>query len=98
MKCVICKQGKTKVGTTTVTLERGSSIMVFKKVPAQICENCGEYYLSEAVSERLLLLAEDAITHKAEFEVLRFTSPPPSSPSMRAPLKSTSFISPRRAA
>lgn len=96
MKCVICKQGKTRAGTTTVTLERDASIMICKKVPAQICENCGEYYLSEAVSERLFSLAEDAITHKAEFEVLKF--PSAASYSSRAPYVSGAHVSePKRA-
>ncbi|MCA9913998.1 MAG: type II toxin-antitoxin system MqsA family antitoxin, partial [Anaerolineae bacterium] len=34
MKCVICKQGDTRPGTVTVTLERGGTTLVFKNVPA----------------------------------------------------------------
>jgi len=26
------------------------AIAIFKRVPAEICENCGEYYLSDAVT------------------------------------------------
>jgi YgiT-type zinc finger domain-containing protein len=50
MKCVICKHGETKPGLVTVTLERDECIIVLKKVPAEICDNCGEYYLSDAVT------------------------------------------------
>ena len=42
MNCVICKNGKTAKGFTTVTLERNECVIVFKKVAADICENCDE--------------------------------------------------------
>ena len=45
--CVIWKQGKTQLGTTTITLERAETTVVFKNVPAQVCENCGEAYVEE---------------------------------------------------
>ncbi|MFK5984301.1 MAG: type II toxin-antitoxin system MqsA family antitoxin [Pseudomonadota bacterium] len=74
MKCMICKQGATREGYTTVTLNRGDSSIIIKKVPAQICENCGEYYLSEEISEQVMTLAENAISRHAEIEVLRFAA------------------------
>jgi YgiT-type zinc finger domain-containing protein len=33
MKCVVCKKGETKAGTTTLTLERDGSTLVFKGGP-----------------------------------------------------------------
>ncbi|MFH1911437.1 MAG: YgiT-type zinc finger protein, partial [Pseudomonadota bacterium] len=36
MKCVICKHAETKLGTTTVTLERDGLTYVIKQVPAQV--------------------------------------------------------------
>jgi len=74
MECIICKQGETKPGYTTVTLNRGDSSIIIKQVPADICENCGEYYLSEEISEQVLTLAEKAIERNAEIEVLRFAA------------------------
>ena len=74
MKCVICKQGQTDKGLTTVTLERGHSTVVIKEVPAEICENCGEYYLSEDVTEKVQNLAEHAFRHGVEIEVLRYAA------------------------
>ena len=38
MECVICKQGKTGAGKVTVTLQRGDATIVFKKVPADVCD------------------------------------------------------------
>jgi YgiT-type zinc finger domain-containing protein len=74
MKCVICKNGETKKGTTTISLQRGDTTIVFKGVPAQVCENCGEAYLDDEVSGRLLELAEQAINKGAEVEVLRYAA------------------------
>ncbi len=74
MPCVICKTGKTEPGETTVTLERGDSIIIIKKTPAAICATCGEYYLDESVSKLLLDRAEDAARSGAEVTIQRFAA------------------------
>lgn len=74
MQCVICKQGETRPGTATVTLERGATTVVIKQVPADVCENCGEYYLSDEMTVRVLAMAEAAVADGAEIEVLRFAA------------------------
>src|SRR5712692_5571186 len=60
MKCVICKQGETEPGTTTMTLERDTTTVVFKNVPAEVCENCGEAYLDAETTRHLLHIEEEA--------------------------------------
>jgi hypothetical protein len=55
-------------------LQREGATIIFKSVPAEVCENCGEYYLSEAVSEQLLQRAEQAVRSGAELEILRFAA------------------------
>ncbi len=67
MTCVICKHGETKPGKATVTLERGGMTLVFKSVPADICTNCGEQYVDETTTARLLKTAEE--TAKAGVQV-----------------------------
>lgn len=74
MKCVICKTGQNHPGRTTVTLNREGATIVIKNVPADICDNCGEYYLSEEMTGRVLALAEDAMRKGAEIEVLRWAA------------------------
>jgi len=74
MKCTICKQGETLPGKTTVVLERGKTTVVIKDVPADICENCGEYYLTEEMTAKVMEMAEEAVKHNAEIEVLRFAA------------------------
>lgn len=66
MKCVTCKHGKTKPGLVTVTLETNESIVIIKKVPAEVCDNCGEYYLSDDITEQVLQRAEIAIAHNSK--------------------------------
>ena len=74
MKCVICRQGDTAPGNVTVTLQRGETTIVFKDVPAEVCQNCGEFYLSEAVTEKLLSRAEEVVKGGAELEILRYAA------------------------
>jgi YgiT-type zinc finger domain-containing protein len=74
VKCLICKQGEPSPGRTTVTLQRGETTVIIKGVPADICEDCGEYYLADEIAERVLALAEQAVEHGAEVEILRFAA------------------------
>jgi len=57
-----------------VTLQRGGTTVILKGVPAEVCENCGEYYLSQIISDQVLVRAEQAVTRGAEIEILRFTA------------------------
>ena len=59
-RCVICRQGETVLGVTTVTLERNGLTLVVKGVPAHVCSNCGEEYVDEETTEQLLATAEDS--------------------------------------
>ena len=61
--------GETQPGFAVVTLQRRRSTLVIKDVPAEICENCGEYYLSEEMAARLYEQAERSLRHGAEVEV-----------------------------
>ena len=74
MKCVICKTGEPQEGRTTVTLERKSTVVIVKDVPAAICDNCGEYYLAENVAERVHAQAEDAVQRNAEVEIVSYAA------------------------
>lgn len=74
MLCSICRQGETAPGTATVTLNRGDATVIVKGVPADVCDNCGEYYLSEDVAARVLSLAETALADHAEVGILRYAA------------------------
>jgi YgiT-type zinc finger domain-containing protein len=74
MKCVICKQGETKEGTATVTLEIGKTTLVVKQVPAKVCQNCGEEYVDEKVTSQLLKQAKDAASGGVHVDVREFVA------------------------
>lgn len=69
MRCAICKQGETVPGTATVTLNREGTTIVVKGVPARVCENCGEEYIDEEITEGLLKFAEEAASRGVEIDV-----------------------------
>ena len=37
-----------------MTLERDAMTLLFKSVPAQVCDNCGEEFIDEVASANLL--------------------------------------------
>jgi len=76
MTCVICKNGQTGPGKVTVTLQREGSTVIIKGVPGDVCENCGEYYLTEAMTDRVLSIGEEAVAKGAEVEIVRYAALP----------------------
>ncbi len=49
----MCKHGTLAPGATTITVERAPSLLVVRGVPADVCDNCGEEYLSADVAAAL---------------------------------------------
>ena len=72
MKCVICRHGETRPGTTSITLERGGSTIVIRNVPGEICQTCGEVYYSSEVTANLLEQAERAYRDGIEVEIRNY--------------------------
>ncbi|MEY4769074.1 MAG: hypothetical protein RL637_1713 [Pseudomonadota bacterium] len=72
MKCAICRNGQTENGFTTVTLERNQTTLVFKQVPAEICENCGEIYLNSKINSALLKQAEQELKRGVFLEIVNY--------------------------
>jgi len=74
MNCALCKNGETRPGTVTVTLERGKTVVVVRDVPADVCGNCGEYYLDSSVAQWVYERAEAAVERNAEVEILCYAA------------------------
>ena len=74
MECAICRHGALEGGSVTVVLERGEATVIFKGVPARVCDNCGEEFVSAEVNESLLRRAEEALERGATLEMLRFAA------------------------
>lgn len=74
MKCVVCRVGETRPGRATVTLEREGVTLVVKGVPAQVCGNCGEEYVDEETTDRLLQAAEEAARAGVQVDVREYVA------------------------
>ncbi|HEX21669.1 MAG TPA: type II toxin-antitoxin system MqsA family antitoxin [Actinobacteria bacterium] len=74
MKCIICKQGETIAGKVSVTFERDGMTLVIKNVPAQVCANCGEEYVDEETTSRLIKTAEAAAKVGVQVDVREYVA------------------------
>lgn len=74
MTCVVCKVGQTHPGRATVTLERAGMTLVTKGVPAQVCSNCGEAYVDQDATQRLLREAEEAAQAGVQVHIREFAA------------------------
>jgi YgiT-type zinc finger domain-containing protein len=72
MKCMICKHGETQPGFTTVTFSDDNLTLVIKGVPAQVCDNCGEAYVDEAIAAELLRQAEESAKTGVQVDVRHY--------------------------
>lgn len=73
VKCVICKHGDTGPGVVTITLERGAATVVFKSVPASVCDNCGERDVDDSTTTSLLDAFDAAADQGVLMDVRQFT-------------------------
>jgi YgiT-type zinc finger domain-containing protein len=74
MTCPFCRCSTRHAGTTTLTLERGESLIVVRDVPAEVCDNCDEPFVSDAIAAIVLVRADEAVLRGAQVEVLRFAA------------------------
>jgi YgiT-type zinc finger domain-containing protein len=74
MKCVICKHGETQQGFTTVTLEKNDATIIFKHVPAHVCDNCGEKYVDGEVTAEVLKKAQEIVSNGVQIDIREYQS------------------------
>lgn len=80
MNCPICRQGATREATVTVALDRPvvrpgeSTTIVFRGVPAEVCDHCGEQYVGEEATSALLGQAHAAASSGVDVEVRSFAA------------------------
>ena len=60
MKCIVCKTGTVSSGTTTLSIDNGTTVVVIRNVPAQICSNCGEEYIDADTMKEIETLVDSA--------------------------------------
>ncbi len=73
MECLMCKNGTTVKGLVNVPIVRDDKIIFFKKIPAEICDNCGEYYLDSTIANEIYEKANERMNEGVEMEVTQYT-------------------------
>ena len=72
MNCALCRNGTYEEGVTTIVLTKEQGIVIIKEVPALICNQCGEYILSEEIASKVMQIAKSAMENGAEIEIRKF--------------------------
>ncbi len=68
-KCLLCG-GQKKPGKTIYSVDLGFGVIVVRNVPATLCDQCGEEWISPEVASQLELLVEEARRKKLQVEVV----------------------------
>lgn len=71
MECVICK-GKLIEGKVNHIVDIDGHIIIIKNVPANICTQCGEYYVDTNIALKLEELIDGVINSNAEVLILNY--------------------------
>jgi YgiT-type zinc finger domain-containing protein len=69
MKCGICG-GRAKAGQTMVSVDTGAGIVVIRDVPAHICTQCGEDWLTDHSAAEVEKIVQRAKREKTQLEVV----------------------------
>lgn len=71
MNCILCKADLTK-GNVNHIVDLGEGIIIIKNVPANICEQCGEYYVDTQIALKLESIVEEVKKSRAEVLIINY--------------------------
>lgn len=71
--CPLCS-GNMVDGTTTVTTDLDFGVVVIRKVPATVCDQCGEDWIASGEVKRIEQIVQKARLHPQEVEVISLAS------------------------
>ena len=72
MSCTTCKMGTLRKGFATVTFNKNGSVVVFKNVPAQVCDTCQDFVVDEETARELLKLSSEEAIRGSEVSVINY--------------------------
>ncbi len=75
-QCPVCG-GSRKEGLTTFTADYKSALVVIRNVPAFICSQCGEEWITDDIAAKVESLASSAHKEKKQIEVVDFSEAVP---------------------
>ncbi|HBK53484.1 MAG: type II toxin-antitoxin system MqsA family antitoxin [Syntrophomonas sp.] len=71
MNCVLCKAGMEQKTVNHVVDIQGQIIIV-KNVPANVCLQCGEYYIDNEVARKLESIVEQTLQAGTEVSIISY--------------------------
>lgn len=71
--CARCG-GAMRTGETTFTAELGYGVVVVRNVPATVCGQCGEDWLTDETAETIEIIVSDARKKHSQVEVVGFAT------------------------
>lgn len=71
MNCTFCKADLTK-GNVNHIVDSGKGIIIIKNVPANICVQCGEYYVDTQIALKLEAIVEEVKKSRAEVLIINY--------------------------
>ncbi|MCX7046583.1 MAG: type II toxin-antitoxin system MqsA family antitoxin [Candidatus Sumerlaeota bacterium] len=71
----LCPQcgGAKNPGTTTFTAELDFGVLVIRRVPATVCDQCGAAWIDDQTAARIETAVEDARAKHSQVEVLVYS-------------------------
>lgn len=70
-KCPLCG-GEKKAGSTVYTVNLGFGLVIVKDVPAKVCAQCGEEWISSEVASQLENVVNLARKNRLQLELVSF--------------------------
>lgn len=70
MNCTFCKHGNTSPALINFSINRGEKIIVLKNIQADVCDTCGEQFLSNDTLKLIENKVTETISNQTELEVL----------------------------
>ena len=74
MRCVRCEDEETVDSETTVAFGKNGVAFLFRHVPAMVCPECGEEYLSEKIQDRLTDITNRCLQPEQSINIYDFKS------------------------
>jgi YgiT-type zinc finger domain-containing protein len=72
MKCILCKSNLT-IGVVNHIVDLDGHIIIIKGVPANICNQCGEYFIENDIAIKLEKIIEEVTKNKIEILILNYS-------------------------
>ncbi|KPU45168.1 hypothetical protein OXPF_12950 [Oxobacter pfennigii] len=72
MDCIMCKANLYK-GTVNHIVDADGYIIIVKNVPANVCKQCGEYYVEHEIALKLEEIVEESKRNRAEITIINFS-------------------------